>query len=97
MRLTLLLMYDYFPRMAPNPTSLSERFSAQVRAHLAFHRLTVADLAAGTLVSEATLYRRLNDGKSWPLDQAAAVATWCGYDSLGDMLRAGIQTPVGAA
>lgn len=76
----------------PRP-SLSERFSAQVRAHLAFRRLSVADLSAGTRISDATLYRRINEGSRWPLDQAADVATWFGYDSLGDMLAAGVQEP----
>ena len=75
-----------------NTTSetLSERFSAQVRAHLAFRRQTVADLANAVGVSEATLYRRLNEGRSWPLDQSAAVASHFGYTNPIDILTEGI-------
>lgn len=76
----------------PRP-SLSERFSAQVRAHLAFRRLSVADLATGTGISDATIYRRINEGSRWPLDQAGEVAAWFGYETPGDMLAAGVQEP----
>lgn len=76
----------------PRP-SLSERFSAQVRAHLAFRRLSVGDLANGTGISDATLYRRINEGSRWPLDQAAQVAEWFGFDTITAMLDAGAQEP----
>lgn len=80
--------------IAAETSSLSERFSAQVRAHLAFRRLSVGDLAAGTGIPDTTLYRRVNEGSRWPLDQAALVAEWFGYESLVEMLAAGVQEPV---
>jgi len=70
--------------------TLSERFSAQVRAHLAFRRQTVADLSAAVGISEATLYRRLNEGRRWPLDQSAAVAAHFGYANPIEMVSGGI-------
>lgn len=80
--------------MTERTESLSERFSALVRAHLAFKRLGVTDLAAGIGISESTLYRRLNEGAKWPLDEAQSAAEWFGFGSLSDMLRSGIQEPV---
>lgn len=76
----------------PRP-SLSERFSAQVRAQLAFRRLSVADLASGTGISDATIYRRINEGSRWPLDQAGDVAVWLGFEDIADMLKTGVREP----
>lgn len=56
--------------MSPTP---SARFSAEVRARLAFARMSPADLAPVAGVSEATIYRRLNEQGKWPLDEAISV------------------------
>lgn len=56
----------------------SDHFSAEVRAHLARRRLTVSDLATHLGVSEATVYRRLNQGHAWPLDEAVEAADFFG-------------------
>ncbi len=52
----------------------SSRFSAELRAHLARERRSPAELAPVAGVSEATIYRRLNEQAKWPLDEALAVA-----------------------
>ena len=56
----------------------SQTFSDEVRGQLARQRRTVPDLALHLGVSAATVYRRLNHGHTWPLDEAAAAAEFLG-------------------
>lgn len=72
---------------------LSETFSAEVRANLARRQLTVGQLATELGISEATAYRWLARGE-WPLNEANAAATWFGFASIADMLRAAPQVEV---
>jgi hypothetical protein len=75
-------------------STLSSRFSAEVRANLARRQQAVGALAEHLGISEATAYRWLNGGQ-WPLNEADAAARWFGFDSVASMLRA--APPVGAA
>lgn len=56
----------------------SSTFSAEIRGHLARTRKTPAELALVLGVSEATIYRRLNENYIWPLDDAMTTAEWFG-------------------
>lgn len=59
-------------------SSPSTAFSAEIRAFLARYRKTATDLALEVGVSEATIYRRLNEDSPWPLDEAIKAARWAG-------------------
>jgi predicted DNA-binding transcriptional regulator AlpA len=60
------------------PSNPSTAFSAEIRAYLARHKKNYAEIAHLLGVSEATIYRRLNENSTWPLDDAMAVAEWSG-------------------
>jgi DNA-binding phage protein len=59
----------------PQPdTTPTEAINAEIRAQLGRKRRTVSELAAHVGVSEATLYRRLNEGAGWTLEEISAAA-----------------------
>ena len=61
---------------------------------MAFVETVLGKIPATELgISEATAYRWLARGE-WPLNEANAAATWFGFASIADMLRAAPQVEV---
>lgn len=74
--------------MTTPSTGLSDRFSAQVRAALAYKRLGQDDLASGIGISRSTVSRRLRGNGDWPLDEAMRALEFLGYSSFDQFLGA---------
>ena len=56
----------------------SKTLSAEIRGHLAKHRIARSELAGVLGISEMTLYRHLEEETPWPLDRALMACQWAG-------------------